>query len=126
MEGLRGLAAQLGLESDNLLHRPMRKSCRAVFPVFRCMRAEFNAEGFSNAIVEYRPGAPRRFDRCRRRARGRFEGETGYIVPAGDDRLMAPANDRVLASERRAAWASAQVGHLKKAFPASGTCQNHT
>jgi glycosyltransferase involved in cell wall biosynthesis len=102
MEGLRGLAAQLGLKSD-------------VFFIGRCERvAELlsvsdvcalssTAEGFSNAIVEYmaaaRPVVVTDVGGAREAV---LEGETGYIVPAGDDRLMAERMIELLHDPKRA------------------------
>jgi len=102
MEGLRELTAQLELDRD-------------VFFIGRCERvAELlsvsdvcalssTAEGFSNAILEYmaaaRPvvvtdvgGAREAVD----------EGQTGYIVPAGDDEQMAERMIELLRDPQRA------------------------
>jgi glycosyltransferase involved in cell wall biosynthesis len=102
MEGLRALAAQLGLEHD-------------VFFIGRCERiAELlsvsevcalssTAEGFSNAILEYmaaaRPVVVTDVGGAREAV---IEGETGYIVSAGDDEQMAVRMIELLRDPKRA------------------------
>jgi glycosyltransferase involved in cell wall biosynthesis len=102
MEGLRELAAQLGLEG-------------AVFFIGRCEKvAELlsvsdvcalssTAEGFSNSILEYmaatRPVVVTDVGGAREAV---IEGETGYIVPAGDDQQMAERMIELLRDPKRA------------------------
>ena len=102
MEGLRELAAQLGLERD-------------VFFIGRCERvAELlsvsevgalssTAEGFSNAILEYmaaaRPVVVTDVGGAREAV---VDGETGYLVPPGDDEKMAARIVDLLGNPERA------------------------
>lgn len=89
LEEYRALAAQLGLSND-------------VFFIGRCERVgdllsisdvcvlSSQAEGFSNSILEYmgaaRPAVVTDVGGAREAV---VDGETGYIVPAGDDEKMA-------------------------------------
>ncbi len=102
MSGLRELTAQLGLERD-------------VFFIGRCDRvAELlsvsdlcalssTAEGFSNAILEYmaaaRPVVVTDVGGAREAV---IRGETGYIVPTGDDQQMAERMVELLRDPKRA------------------------
>ena len=102
MAPLRELTAQLGLERD-------------VFFIGRCERvAELlsvsdvcglssTAEGFSNSILEYmaaaRPVVVTDVGGAREAV---IEGETGYIVPAGDDEQMAERMIELLRDPQRA------------------------
>ncbi|HKR02819.1 MAG TPA: glycosyltransferase [Pyrinomonadaceae bacterium] len=102
LDSLRGLARELGIEQD-------------VFFIGRCERvAELlsisevcvlssKAEGFSNSILEYmaasRPVVVTDVGGAREAV---AEGETGYIVPAGDDELMAERILRLLTEPERA------------------------
>lgn len=102
MAGLRELSLQLGLERD-------------VFFIGRCERvAELlsvsdvcalssTAEGFSNAILEYmaaaRPVVVTDVGGAREAV---VEGETGYVVSAGDDEQMAVQMIELLRDPKRA------------------------
>jgi glycosyltransferase involved in cell wall biosynthesis len=102
MPGLRELTAQMGME-------------RAVFFIGRCEKvAELlsvsdvcalssTAEGFSNSILEYmaaaRPVVVTDVGGAREAV---IEGETGYIVSAGDDQQMAERMVELLRDPRRA------------------------
>lgn len=102
MDSLRALAAQLGIERD-------------VFFIGRCDNVanllfasdigvlSSRAEGFANAILEYMAaGLPVIATDVGGVREAIVEGETGYIVPAGDDEKMAERIIRLLNEPARA------------------------
>lgn len=88
-DSMRALAAELGLEREVFF----TGRCAAVAELLSisdvCVLSS-RAEGFSNAILEYmaagRPVVATDVGGAREAI---VEGETGYLVPAGDDELMA-------------------------------------
>jgi glycosyltransferase involved in cell wall biosynthesis len=122
LESLREFAVQLGLEHD-------------VFFIGRCERvAELlsvsdvcalssTAEGFSNAILEYmaaaRPVVVTHVGGAREAVE---EGESGYIVPAGDDQKMA---DRIIELFRDPPRARAMGQRGKAIVDEKFSCERH-
>ena len=102
LEGLRGLAAQLGLERDAFfLGRCERVG--ELLSVSDVCALSSTAEGFSNAILEYmaaaRPVVATDVGGAREAV---ITGETGYIVSAGDDEQMAVRMIELLRDPKRA------------------------
>jgi len=102
MEGLRELAAQLGLEHDVFFIGRCEEVAELLSVSDVCALSSA-AEGFSNAIVEYmaaaRPVVVTDVGGAREAV---IQGETGYIVPPGDDRLMAERMIELLRDPERA------------------------
>jgi len=86
---LRELAAELGLEKDVFFIGRCDHLAELLFISEVCTLSS-RAEGFSNAILEYmaagRPVVATDVGGAREAI---VDGETGYIVPAGDDAAMA-------------------------------------
>lgn len=90
IEDLRVMSRELGIESQTFfLGRCMRiADLLAVSEV--CVLSSKDGEGFSNAIVEYMAAArPVVATDVGGASEAIITGETGYIVPAGDDEKMA-------------------------------------
>ncbi|HEY6046622.1 MAG TPA: glycosyltransferase [Pyrinomonadaceae bacterium] len=89
MNGLRELAAQLGVEEDVFFIGRCERVAELLFASDVCVLSS-RAEGFSNSILEYmaaaRPVVVTDVGGAREAV---VEGETGYIVPAGDEEGMA-------------------------------------
>jgi glycosyltransferase involved in cell wall biosynthesis len=89
LESLRTLAAQLGLEHDVFFTGRCERVAELLSVSDVCALSS-TAEGFSNAILEYmaaaRPVVVTDVGGAREAVE---EGESGYIVPAGDDQKMA-------------------------------------
>jgi len=89
MPGLRELTAQLGLERDVLFIGRCEKVAELLSVSDVCVLSS-TAEGFSNSILEYmaaaRPVVVTDVGGAREAV---IEGETGYVVSAGDDQQMA-------------------------------------
>jgi glycosyltransferase involved in cell wall biosynthesis len=102
MGGLRELAAQLGLERDVLFIGRCEKVAELLSVSDVCALSS-TAEGFSNAILEYmaaaRPVVVTDVGGAREAV---IEGETGYIVSAGDDQQMAERMIELLRDPKRA------------------------
>lgn len=102
MEGLRGLAAQLGLEDDVFFIGRCEKVAE-LLSVSEVCALSSTAEGFSNAIIEYmaaaRPVVVTDVGGAREAV---IEGESGYIVPAGDNEQMAERMIELLRDPKRA------------------------
>src|SRR5437660_2771432 len=112
MESLRELAAQLGIQDD-------------VFFIGRCEHVasllfasdvgalSSRAEGFANAILEYMAaGLPVVAANVGGVREAIVEGETGFIVPAGNDEIMA---ERIIALLKNPARAR-EMGELGKSI----------
>lgn len=99
---MRALAAELGLERDVFF----TGRCEAVGELLAisdvCVLSS-RAEGFSNAILEYmaanRPVVATDVGGAREAI---VEGETGFLVPAGDDEMMAARIVMLLKDEEHA------------------------
>jgi glycosyltransferase involved in cell wall biosynthesis len=89
MDSMRELAAQLGLARDVFFIGRCRNIAELLFASDVCALSS-TAEGFSNAILEYmaaaRPVVVTDVGGAREAV---AEGETGYLVPAGNDEQMA-------------------------------------
>jgi glycosyltransferase involved in cell wall biosynthesis len=119
--GLRELAAQLGIERD-------------VFFIGRCDNVanllfasdvgvlSSKAEGFANAILEYMAaGLPVVATNVGGVREAIVEGETGFVVPAGDDEMMAGRIIEVLGDSERAR----QMGQRGKLIVAEKFASEH-
>lgn len=102
MAGLRELAAQLEIESDIFFIGRCEKVAELLSVSHVCALSS-TAEGFSNAILEYmaaaRPVVVTDVGGAREAV---VEGQTGYIVPAGDDQRMAERIIDLLRDPQRA------------------------
>ena len=102
IEGLRELAAQLELERDVFFIGRCEKVAELLSVSDVCALSS-TAEGFSNSILEYmaaaRPVVVTDVGGAREAV---IEGETGYVVPAGDDRQMAERMIALLRDPKRA------------------------
>ncbi len=89
LEPMRALAAQLGLAEDTFFIGRCGSVADLLAVSEVCVLSSI-AEGFSNAILEYmaaaRPVVTTDAGGVREAVQ---EGKTGYIVPVGDDRMMA-------------------------------------
>lgn len=88
-DSLRALAAELGLERDAFFIGRCERVAELLAVSDVCVLSS-KAEGFSNSILEYmaaaRPVVTTDVGGAREAV---VEGETGYLVPSGDDRTMA-------------------------------------
>jgi glycosyltransferase involved in cell wall biosynthesis len=111
MEGLRELAAQLGLEANVFFIGRCEKVAELLSVSDVCALSS-TAEGFSNAIVEYmaaaRPVVVTDVGGAREAV---IAGETGYLVPPGDDEQMAVRMIELLRDPKRAR-AMGELGRL--------------
>ena len=102
IEGLRALTAQLELERDVFFIGRCEKVAELLSVSDVCALSS-TAEGFSNSILEYmaaaRPVVVTDVGGAREAV---IEGETGYVVPAGDDRQMAERMITLLRNPKRA------------------------
>ena len=96
LPSLRELAHQLGIAKDVFFIGRCDRVAELLFVSDVCVLSS-RAEGFSNAILEYmgaaRPAVVTDVGGAREAV---VEGETGYIVPAGDDEKMAERIIRLL------------------------------
>ena len=103
MPGLRELAAQLGLAKDVFFIGRCERVAELLFASDVCVLSS-RAEGFSNAILEYmaaaRPVVVTDVGGAREAV---VEGETGYIVPSGNEEMMASRIIDLLRDPRAAA-----------------------
>jgi L-malate glycosyltransferase len=102
MPGLRELTARLGMERDVFFVGRCEKVAELLSVSAVCALSS-TAEGFSNSILEYmaaaRPVVVTDVGGAREAV---VEGETGYIVPAGDDQQMAEQMVELLRDSKRA------------------------
>ena len=102
MSSLQALAAQLGLERDVFFLGRCEQVADLLSVSDVCVLSS-RAEGFSNAILEYmaaaRPVVVTDVGGAREAV---TDGETGYIVPAGNDAEMAERIIQLLRHPRRA------------------------
>jgi glycosyltransferase involved in cell wall biosynthesis len=122
MEGLRELTAQLGLERDVFFIGRCEKVAELLSISDVCALSS-TAEGFSNSILEYmaaaRPVVVTDVGGAREAV---IEGETGYIVSAGDDRQMARRMiDLLRDSERAGAMGNLGKSIVEEKF----SCERH-
>jgi glycosyltransferase involved in cell wall biosynthesis len=89
MESLRTLAAELGMERDVFFLGRCEHVAELLAVSEVCVLSS-KAEGFSNAILEYMAAERAVVATDVGGAREAIlEGETGYLVPSGDDAMMA-------------------------------------
>jgi glycosyltransferase involved in cell wall biosynthesis len=103
-DGLQALAAELGLERDAyFIGRCEREQVAELLSVSDVCVLSSTAEGFSNSILEYmaagRPVVATDVGGAREAI---VEGESGYLVAAGDDAGMAARLVELLRDEERA------------------------
>lgn len=102
-ELLRAYAAELGLAADVFFTGRCARVAELLAASEVCALSSKSGEGFSNSIAEYmaasRPVVATDVGGAREAI---VEGETGYVVPAGDDRAMAERIVSLLADGARA------------------------
>lgn len=102
MKELKGLAAQLGVGRDTFFIGRCERVAELLSVSDVCVLSS-RAEGFSNSILEYmaaaRPVVVTDVGGAREVV---IEGETGFIVPSGDDESMAARILSLLAEPERA------------------------
>ena len=102
MESLRGLARQLGIERDVVFIGRCEDVASLLF-VSDVGVLSSKAEGFANAILEYMAaGLPVVATDVGGVREAVEEGETGFIVPSGDDQKMAERIIQLLNKPERA------------------------
>jgi len=102
MPSLRELVAQLGLAQDVFFIGRCQEIAELLFASDVCVLSS-TAEGFSNAILEYMAaGRPVVVTNVGGAHEAVVEGETGYIVPAGDAETMAAQIIQLLRDPARA------------------------
>jgi glycosyltransferase involved in cell wall biosynthesis len=102
LEDLRDFAVQLGLVRDVFFIGRCEKVAELLSVSDVCALSS-TAEGFSNAILEYMAAAlPVVVTDVGGAREAVIEGESGYIVPAGDDQKMAERIIDLLRDPKRA------------------------
>jgi L-malate glycosyltransferase len=102
MGSLRELARQLGIEEDVFFIGRCDNVANLLFASHVGVLSS-KAEGFANAILEYMAaGLPVVATNVGGVREAIVEGETGFVVPAGDDELMADRIIEVLGDSERA------------------------
>ena len=122
MEGLRTLAAELGIEKDVFFIGRCDKVANLLFASDIGVLSS-KAEGFANAILEYMAGGLPVVATDVGGAREAIaEDKTGYVVPSGDDKTMAARIIDLLNSPERAR----AMGERGKLFIAEKfSCDRH-
>jgi glycosyltransferase involved in cell wall biosynthesis len=122
MPGLRELAAELNLKNDVFFIGRCEKIAELLSVSELCALSS-TAEGFSNSILEYmaaaRPVVVTDVGGAREAV---IEGETGYIVSAGDDQQMAGRMIELLRDPRRG---RAMGEHGKSIVEEKFSCERH-
>jgi len=122
MPSLRELAEQLGLARDVFFIGRCENVAELLFVSEVCALSS-TAEGFSNAILEYmaaaRPVVVTDVGGAREAV---VEGETGYLVPAGDDEKMA---ERIIQLLRDPERARAMGARAKQIVEEKFSCETH-
>jgi len=102
MDSLRAMSAELGIDRDVFFMGRCDKIAELLFASDVCVLSS-KAEGFSNSILEYmgagRPVVATDVGGAREAI---IEGETGYLVPSGNDEAMAARIVALLRDEERA------------------------
>ena len=102
LEETKALAAQLGLERDVFFIGRCEKTAELLSVSYACVLSSIS-EGFSNSILEYmaagRPVVATDVGGAREAI---VEGETGYLVKAGDDEALAQRLVNILNDPDRA------------------------
>jgi glycosyltransferase involved in cell wall biosynthesis len=101
-DSLQSLAAQLGIERDTFFIGRSDRVAELLAASEVCVLSS-KAEGFSNAILEYMAAArPSVVTDVGGAREALTEGETGYLVAAGDDEAMAARIVSLLVEPKRA------------------------
>lgn len=112
LEEMRALAASLGLERDTFFIGRCAHIAELLSVSEVCILSS-KAEGFSNSILEYmaaaRPVVATDVGGAREAI---IEGETGYVVPPGDDEMMAARIISLLADRERAGQMGERGRHV--------------
>lgn len=120
-ESLRELAKQLGVERDLFFIGRCDNVANLLFASEVGVLSS-KAEGFSNAILEYMAaGLPVVATDVGGVREAIVEGETGFVVPAGDDQKMAERIIEVLGESERAR----SMGQLGKSIVAEKFASEH-
>ena len=102
-ESLRVYAAELGLGGDAFFIGRCANVAELLAVSDVCVLSSKCGEGFSNSIIEYMAAArPVVATDVGGAAEAVVEGETGYVVPVGDDERMAEGVSSLLADPERA------------------------
>jgi glycosyltransferase involved in cell wall biosynthesis len=121
MGGLRELATQLGIERDVFFIGRCENVANLLFASDLGVLSS-KAEGFANAILEYMAaGLPVVATDVGGVREAIVEGETGFVVPAGDDEMMAARIIEVIGDSDRAR----QMGQRGKLIVAAKFASEH-
>jgi glycosyltransferase involved in cell wall biosynthesis len=121
LEGLRELSSQLGIERDVFFIGRCENVANLLFASDVGVLSS-KAEGFANAILEYMAsGLPVVATDAGGVREAIVEGETGFVVPAGDDQKMAERIIEVLGESERAR----SMGQQGKAIVAKKFASEH-
>ncbi len=102
VDSMRALASQLGIERD-VFFIGRSERVAEILAVSDVCALSSKAEGFSNSILEYMAAArPVVVTDVGGAREAITDGESGYLVPAGDDESMAERIIRVLSDSERA------------------------
>ena len=119
-DSLRGLAAELGIADSTFFLGRCEKVAELLAVSEICVLSS-KAEGFSNSILEYmaagRPVVVTDVGGAREVV---AEGETGYLVPSGDDAMMA---ERLIALLRDPERARAMGAKGKQVVESKFSCE---
>lgn len=102
MDSMRALASQLRIERDVFFTGRLEQVAELLAVSDACVLSS-KAEGFSNSILEYMAAArPVVVTDVGGAREAITDGENGYLVPAGDDEIMAERLVRLLNDSERA------------------------
>jgi glycosyltransferase involved in cell wall biosynthesis len=102
-EGYRALAAELGLAGDAFFTGRCARVAELLAVSEVCVLSSRGVEGFSNSILEYMAAArPVVATDVGGAAEAVADGETGFVVPAGDDAAMAARVVELLTDREKA------------------------
>jgi len=121
MPGLRDQAKQLGIEDEVFFIGRCDDVPRLLFASDVGVLSS-KAEGFANAILEYMAaGLPVVATEVGGVREAVIEGESGFVVPSGDDDMMAQRIIEVMQDQERAR----RMGQLGKTIVEKFSCQHH-
>jgi L-malate glycosyltransferase len=119
-EKVRALARELGLERDVFFTGGCERVAELLAVSEVCVLSS-RAEGFSNSILEYMAaGRPVVATNVGGASEAVWEGETGYLVAAGDDETMAA---RIISLLREPERASAMGGRGRQKIEEQFSCE---
>jgi len=119
-DSLRGLAVELGID-DSAFFLGRCERVAELLAVSEICVLSSKAEGFSNSILEYMAaGRPVVVTSVGGAGEVVTEGETGYLVPSGDDAMMA---DRLIALLRDPERARAMGAKGKQVVESKFSCE---